>query len=108
MRQGKPGREPVADAKKLRYPSLPPANVQTLWIGEENPDPYSSDEKVQYVSLDEPIETGVLAARSNQPKLTQGPSNEPVKRILRRSIEKENNYATPKNVKVRRMGTCKG
>ena len=99
MRQGKPGQESVADAEKLRYPSLPPANVQTLRIGDADPDPYSSDDEVQYVSLDEPMETGVLAARSNQPKPTQEPSKEPVKRILRRRIEKENNYAAPKNVR---------
>lgn len=38
MRQEKPGQESVADAEKLRYPSLPPANVQTLRIGEADPD----------------------------------------------------------------------
>lgn len=59
MRQGKPGRESVADAEKLRYPSLPLTNVQTLRIRDADPDPYSSYEKVRYVSLDEPIETGV-------------------------------------------------
>ena len=99
MRQGKPGRESVADAEKLRYPSLPSANVQTLRIGDADPDPYSSDDEVEYVSLAEPIETGVLAARSNQPKPNPGPSKEPVKRILRRRIEKENNYAASKNIR---------
>ncbi|MCJ1348353.1 hypothetical protein MMC31_006584 [Peltigera leucophlebia] len=68
MRRERPGRESVADAEKLQYPSLPPANVQTLRVGEANPDPYSSDEETEYVSLDEPIELGVLAARSNQSK----------------------------------------
>ncbi|MCJ1347605.1 hypothetical protein MMC31_005833, partial [Peltigera leucophlebia] len=81
MRREKPGRESVADAEKLRYPPLPPANVQTLRIGEVDPDPYSSDEETEYISLDEPVETG------------------PVKRILRRRIEKENNYVAPKNVR---------
>ena len=38
MRQEKPGQESVADAEKLRYPSLPPANVQTLRLGEADPD----------------------------------------------------------------------
>ena len=65
MRQGKSGRESVADAEKLRYPSLSPANVQTLRIRDVDLDPYSSDNEVEYVSLDEPIETGALAARSN-------------------------------------------
>ena len=99
MRQGESGRESVADAEKLRYPSLLSANVQTLRIGDADPDPYFLDEKAQYVCLDEPIGTGVLAARSNQPKSTQGFSKEPVKRILRHRIEKENNYAAPKNVR---------
>ncbi len=99
MRQEKSGRKSVADAEKLRYPSLPSDNVQTLRIGDADPDPYSSDDEVEYVSLDEPIKTRVLAARSNQPNSTSGPSKEPVKRILRRRIEKENDYATPKNVR---------
>ena len=93
MRQKKSGRESVVDAEKLRYLSFPPANVQTLRIGEADPDPYSSDEEIQYVSPDEPIETRVLAARGNQPNPPQGPSKEPVKRILHCRIEKENNYA---------------
>ena len=99
MRQEKPGRESVANAEKLRYPSLPPANVQMLRIGEANSNPYLSDEETEYISLDESIETGVLATRTNQSKANQGFSKEPVKRILRRRIEKENNYAAPKNVR---------
>ncbi len=59
MRQRKSGRESVVDAEKLCYPTLPPANVQTLRIGDVDPDRYSSDEEVQYISLDEPIETEV-------------------------------------------------
>lgn len=99
MRQGKSGWEPVADAEKLCYPFLPFANVQTLRIENVDPDPYSSDEKAQYVCLDESIGTKVLAAQSNQPKPTQGPSKESIKQILRYCIEKENNYTEPKNVK---------
>ena len=97
MRQEKLGREFVADVEKLRYPSLPPANVQTLRIGESESNPYLSDNKVEYVSLDKPLETGVLATRSNQPKPQQSLSKEPVKRILRRCIEKKMDYAAPKN-----------
>ncbi len=68
MKQRRSGRESVADAAKLRYPCLPSANVQTLGIGEAYPDHYSSDEEIQYVSIDKPIKTEVLAAWSNQPK----------------------------------------
>ena len=99
MRQKKSGRESVADAEKLCYSSLLPANVQTLSIREADPDLYSLDKKIQYISLDEPITTGVLAAWSNQLKLNQGLSKKPVKRILHRSIEKKNNYATLKNLR---------
>lgn len=88
MRQEKPGRESVPDAEKLRYPSLPPANVQTLRIGEADPDLYSLDEETKYVSLDASISgTGVLAARTNQAKPAKEPTKEPVKRILRRRVE---------------------
>ncbi len=52
MRQEKPGRECVADVKKLRYQFLSLANFQTLRIGELDPDPYSTDEVVIYDSLD--------------------------------------------------------
>lgn len=99
MRQEKSGQESVTDTRKLCYPSLSSANIQTLRIGNTDPDLYSSDEEVLYVFLDEPMKTGVLAARSNQPKPTLGPSKEPVKRILRHRIEKENDYTTPKNVR---------
>lgn len=99
MRRKKTRRDCVADAEKLRYPSLPLVNVQTLRIGEADPDPYSSDEETEYISLDRSIEMGVLAARTDRSKPIEGPSKEPVKRILRRRIEKEKEYATPKNVR---------
>lgn len=75
----------VADDEKLHYPSLPPANEQTLRIGEADPDPYSSNEEPEYTLLDV---TGVLAARTNQPEPTKGPTKDLFKRILRRSIQK--------------------
>ncbi len=84
MRRKKPGRESVADAEKLRYLSLPPANVQTLQIGELEPDSCSSDEEVEYVSLYAPIDRiGVLAAHQKQSQSAKEPAKEPVKRILR-------------------------
>ena len=102
MRQEKPGRKSVADAEKLRYPSLPPANVQTLRIGKLEPDPCSSNEEVEYVSLDALIDgMGVLAARTNQSQPAKEPAKELVKRILRRRIEKEKKYAAHKNVRFR-------
>ncbi len=92
MRREKPGRESVADTKKLRYPSLRPANVQTLRIRELEPGPYFSYKEVEYVSLDAPIDgIGVLAARTNQSQSAKEPAKEPVKRIFHRRIEKKKN-----------------
>lgn len=87
MRREEPGRESVADVEKLRYPSLPLANVQTLRIGKTNPDPCPSKEEIEYISLDEPIEAGVLAACANRSKPTERPSKKPAKQLLRRRIE---------------------
>ncbi len=79
MRREKPGRQSVANAEKLRYPSLPPANVQTLRIGEMEPDPYSFDEELEYVSLEAPIDgIGVLVVCTNQSQ----PANEPAKDLV--------------------------
>lgn len=99
MRQEKPGRESVADAKKLRYPVLPSAEIHTLRIGELQPDPYSSDDEDEYVSLDAPLDFTVSAARSNQNEGNEAPAKEPIKRILRKRIQRENNYAAPKNIR---------
>lgn len=69
-------------------------------IGDLAPDPYFSDEEVEYISLDKPMdETRVLAARINKAKLAKEPTKEPVKQILRRRIQKESEYAAPKNVR---------
>lgn len=98
MRREKPGRESVADTEKLRCPYFPLVNIQKLRIGELEPGPYSSAE--EYVSLDASIdELEVLPARTNQSSATKEPSKEPIKRILRRRIEKEKEYPTPKNVR---------
>ncbi len=43
--------------------------------------------------------TGVLAARTNQGKPAKEQTKESVKRILRRRIQKENEYAALKNVR---------
>lgn len=99
MRREKPGRESVADAEKLRYPTVPVAEVRTLRIGDLPPDPYSSDEEDDYVSLDTPLDLSVSAARSNQNKSNSTPAKKPIKRILRKQIEKEDGYAAPKNVR---------
>lgn len=65
MRQRKPGQELVADTKKFCYLFLSSANVQTLRTIDADPDPYLSNDKVQYISLNESMKIGVLAAWSN-------------------------------------------
>lgn len=99
MRREKPGRESVGDAEKLRYPTLPAAEVHTLRIGEVQPDPYS-DKEDDYVSLDLPLDISVSAARSSRNKSSGTSAKEPIKRILRKQIEKEDGYAAPKNVRL--------
>ena len=51
MRQNKSRRKSVADAKKLQYLSLLHANVQTLKIRELKPNPYFSNEKIEFIFL---------------------------------------------------------
>ena len=68
-------------------------------IRDLEPDPYFSDEEVEYVFLDAPIDgIGILAARTYQSQQAKELAKKPVKRILRRRIEKEKEYAAPKNV----------
>ena len=99
MRREKSGHELIADIEKLWYPSLPLANIQKLKIGELEPDSYSSDEELEYVSLDKLIdEIRVLAARINESQPAKKSSKEPVKQRLRRRIKKKKEYAAPKNV----------
>ena len=78
---------------------MPSAEVHTLRIGEMQPDPYSSDDEDEYVSLDAPLDVTVSAARSSQNKESDTPAKEPIKRILRKRIQKEDSYAAPKNVR---------
>lgn len=97
MRREKPDRKSVANAEKLRYPSLPPVNIQTLKIGELKPNIYFSNEK--YVSLDALIDgIRVLVACINQFQLAKQSLKKPVKQILRRRIEKKKENVAPKNV----------
>lgn len=97
MRREKSGRESVADAEKLRYPMVPAIEVHTLRIGEVHP--YYSDKKDDYISLNAPLDDTVSAACSSQNKGSDTPAKEPIKRILRQRIQKEDGYAAPENVR---------
>ncbi len=71
-----------------------------MQIGELEPDFCSSYKEVEYVFLDAPIDgIGVLAACTNQSQPAKEPAKESVKRIFRRRIEKEKEYAASKNVR---------
>lgn len=89
----------MSNTKKLQYPSLLPANIQMLTIGEVDPNPFSSNKKTKYISLDKPIKTRVLAACTNQFKANQTSSKKPVKQILHQRIEKKHNYTVSKNLR---------
>ena len=55
-----------------------------LRIGELEPDPYFSDEKIEYVSLDKPIDRiKVFATCTNESQLAKKSSKKPIKQILR-------------------------
>lgn len=84
--------------EKLRYPVLPSAEIHILRIGKLQPDPYSSDDEDEYLSLDAPLDFTVSAARSNQNEGNEAPAKEPIKRILRKRIQRENNYAAPRTL----------
>lgn len=60
MRQGKLEQKSIVDAEKLCYLFLPSINVRTLRINDADLDPYLSDDEIQYIFLDEPIQTKVL------------------------------------------------
>lgn len=62
-------------------------------------DPYSSNDKDEYVFLDALLDATVSAAWSSQSKRNDAPAKEPIKRILRKQIQKEKSYAMPKNVR---------
>lgn len=99
IRQKKPDRESIANAKKLQYPFLSPANIQTLRIKKLNSDLYFSDQEVKYISLDIFIDRiGVLAICINQGKLAKELGKKLVKQIFCWRIEKKIEYATLKNV----------
>ena len=68
-------------------------------IGELEPVLYSFNEEMEYVFLDKPIDgIGVSATRTNESQPAKKSSKKPVKQILRRRIEKEKEYAAPKNI----------
>ena len=85
--------------EKLRYLFLSLANVQTLRMRELESDCYSSDKKIEYISLNKPIDgIKVLATRTNESQPTKKSFKEPVKQILHQRIEKEKEYAAFKNI----------
>ena len=62
MSQGRFEKESVADTTKICYLFLLSTNIQILRIEDTDLDPYFSDNTIEYISADESIKTGVLAA----------------------------------------------
>lgn len=78
---------------------MPPTNIQMLKITKLEPNLYFSNKKIEYVSLDKPIDKiEVLAACKNKSQLAKKLSKEPVKKILRQYIGEKKEYTAPKNV----------
>lgn len=75
------------------------AEIHILRIGELQPDPYSLDDEDEYLSLDAPLDFTISAARSNQNEGHEALTKEPINQILRKRIQRENNYAAPKNIR---------
>lgn len=89
----------------MRYPTVSAAKVHTIRIDEVQPDPYFFDDEDDYVSLDALLDVTVSAAQSSQKKSNGVATNEPIKRILRKRIEKNDRYAAPKNVRFGEAST---
>lgn len=102
MQKKKSGRESIVDAKKWRYPTLPITKVKILRIDKLSSDLYSSNEEDKFISLDVPLDISIFSTCSRQDKnSTSALIKKLIKQILYKRIEKENSYATPKNVRFR-------
>ena len=88
MRRERLGRDCIADIEKLCYPKIPSTKVHTVRIRDLEPDPNSSDEKIEeeYISLDTSLATFVSAARSNQAKQNEISEKKLIKLILWKRI----------------------
>ena len=82
IRCAKRGRNSAADAKKLRYQSLLPTNIQTLRIKELKSNLYSSNKKIEYVFLNILINRIKILVVCTNKSLAKKLVIEPVKQIL--------------------------
>lgn len=82
MRQEKSSQEFIADAKKLRYLILPTLEVRTLKIEKLLPNPYFTNEKDDYISLDTLLDISVSAACSSQNKGNSSLAKKLIRKIL--------------------------
>lgn len=103
IRKKKPSQESVADAKILRYPTLPFAEIYILKIGQLQPDPYSLNKENKYISLNTSLDVTVFVALFNQNKKSDSSGKEPIKQILHRWIQKKDGYITPKKCPIWRI-----
>ena len=110
MRLDRSQRQCVAESERLRY-SAPAATVEanTVRVGELEPDELSSEDEswddkdfglcVVERRTDSTKEAIVNAARVNEKPKSTANFHEPVRRILKRKVEKEEKLPTPKNTR---------
>lgn len=97
------GSDAVTDAKKLGYPISHLADLSTITIGEQPDYLYSSDREDEQILVDYEIGTPrytiVAAAQTEQSINLDLVFNNSVSRILRRRIQKEDEFSLPKNMR---------
>ena len=110
MRLDRSQRQCVAESERLRY-SAPAATVEAnpVRVGELEPDELSSEDEswddkdfglcIVEHRTDSTKEAIVNAARVNEKPKSTANFHEPVRRILKRKVEKEEKLPTPKNTR---------
>lgn len=78
------GKNCIADAEKLYYPTTPSTEVYIMRIGDLEPNSDSSDEEVEegYINLDTSLATLISTIRSNQAKQSKVSKEELITQIL--------------------------
>jgi hypothetical protein len=112
MMKGKSQRQCVEEAERLSYsiPSQAQVDVHTVRLGEGTDEEISTEDEAEVVLVDHAPTTSVnaiLAAARSEPKPDPKANkhHEPIRRILKRKVEKEEKLPTAKTV---RQGNWKG
>lgn len=79
------------------------AEIHILPIKELQPDSYFSDDEDKYISFDILLEFMVFATQFNQNEGNEALTKELIKKILRKQIQRENNYITSKKFRFGKL-----